>query len=327
MSAASRAKELQPRKIAVTGSSGSLGEAVIDQLIWNFPDAKIVGLDKHPPHRKRDSKRFTFVQCDVRDPNLPARLEGCDAVIHLAFIVDKTGGLTPQEIESINVFGTQNVFRAGVEAGVNQFVYASSIAAYGMHPEYADILLTEDMPLRGNPDFFYSNHKAMVERWLDGFEKDNPKVRIARLRPCIFMGERSPTRPARFLAFTPLIPSIRGFEHVRFQLAHEDDIAAAFSLALAKKAHGAFNLAADQALNLPGVASEMGKWTLPLPKAVLDIGALAFRLGLSPWDPDWLIKASRSNVAMSTDKAKNELGWTPKYSTAGAVLRAVVGKV
>lgn len=316
-------KLINPQTVAVTGASGSLGEAVLDQLVERFPDAKILALDRASPHRRRDPGRVQFVRCDVRDRDLKEKLAGVDALVHLAFIVDRTGGLTPEEIESINLGGTRNVFESGAAAGVRQFVYASSIAAYGMHPENSDRLLTEDMPLRGNPDFFYSHHKSEVEHWLDAFEKDHPKIRIARLRPCIFMGERSPTRPVRLLAYVPVIPSLMGFEHVRFQLAHEDDIAAAFALALEKKAHGAFNLAAEGALSLRDVASAMGKWSLPVPGSVLKLGALAYRMGWSAWDPDWLIKASRSNVAMSTAKARNELGWTPKFRTAGDVLRAV----
>lgn len=312
-----------PKLIAVTGASGSLGEAVIDQLLSAFPGSKILALDVASPHRKRDSNRVTFVRCDVRDADLKDKLAGANAVIHLAFIVEKTGRLTPREIEAINLGGTKNVFTSAAAAGVKQFVYASSLAAYGMHPEYRNILLTEDMPLRGNADFFYSHHKAEVERWLNQFEKKHAKVRIARLRPCTFLGERSPTRPVRLLAYLPVIPTLSGFEHVRFQLAHEDDIAAAFVLALAKKAHGAYNLAADGSLGLRDMATVLGKPTLRLPGSVLKLGALAYRLGLSAFDPDWLVKAARANVALSTVKAKKELGWKPRYKTAGEVLRAL----
>lgn len=312
-----------PKVIAVTGASGSLGEAVIDQLLDAFPRTRIIALDIASPHRRRDPERVQFVCCDVRDRDLAAQLAGVDAVIHLAFIVEKTGGLTPQQIESINLGGTRNVFMAAAAAGVKRFVYASSVAAYGMHPERSKTLLTEDMPLRGNPDFFYAHHKAEVERWLDQFEKKHPEIRIARLRPCIFLGERSATRPVRLLAYTPVIPSLGGYEHVRFQLAHEDDVAAAFVLALAKRAHGAFNLAAEGTVGLRQAASEMGKWSLRLPGSVLKLSALVYRLGLSPFDPDWLIKAARANVIMATGKAQRELGWKPRHPTAGDVLRAV----
>ncbi len=78
---------------------------------------KVVALDIAQPHRNHNPERFTFVKSDVRDVNLKDSLKGVDAVIHLAFIADKTGGLTPKEIESINLDGTRNVFLSGAAAG------------------------------------------------------------------------------------------------------------------------------------------------------------------------------------------------------------------
>jgi len=128
------------------------------------------------------------------------------------------------------------------------------------------------------------------------------------------------------LAYTPVIPTLLGFDDSKLQLAHEDDIATAFRLALTKKAHGAFNLTTDGYLTMRDIAPEMRKWTFPVPKLTLYIGSFIYRLGLSPFDPDWLIKASRANVIMSADKARRELDWHPRYSSPGAVLRALAGK-
>lgn len=322
-------KPAELKTIAVTGAAGSLGEAVLDQLVRRFPQAKIRALDIAKPHRRRDPKQIEFVRCDVRDKNLGEHFKDVDAIIHLAFIVDKVGSLSDSEIRAINVGGTQNVFLSGVAAGVKQFVYASSIAAYGMHAENNSVVLTEESPTRGNPDFFYSCHKAEVEAWLNGFEKENKGVRIARLRPSIFLGERSPTRPVRFLAYVPVIPGLGGFDHVRMQLTHEDDIASAFVLALEKRAHGAYNLAAEGTVNTSELGPGMGKLSFTIPKplvwAGLYAGMAAHKLGWSPWDPDWLIKAGRANVIVSARKAREELGWQPRYDTAIDVLRAVVG--
>ncbi|MBV1882449.1 MAG: NAD-dependent epimerase/dehydratase family protein [Pseudomonadales bacterium] len=314
------------KKIAITGAAGSLGDAIIKQLLKHLPDVNILGLDVSTPKRKRNSSRLTYVKRDVRDKAIQGDFEGVDAVIHLAFIVEKTGGLSEEEIESINLGGTKNVFNACAAAGVKQVVYASSVAAYGMHEDRHNDILTEDCELRGNPDFFYSHHKSLVEYWLNEFEKDNADIKIARLRPCIFAGQDSPTRPVRLLAYTPIIPTLLGFDGAQLQLAHEEDVAMAFRLALVKKAHGAYNLTTEGALTMRDIAPEMGKWTFPIPKVVLKLGSIAHRFGLSPYDPEWLIKASRANVIMSAEKARAELGWEPKYDSPGAVLRAMAGK-
>lgn len=319
-------KKLNFNTIAITGASGSLGHAIIDQLLEYLPNTKILALDLVASKRYRNTKQVEFIKQDVRDSNIRKHLKNVDAMIHLAFIVEKTGGLSASEIESINVGGTKNVFESCAENNIKQIVYASSVAAYGMHKDRHHEILTEDCELRGNPDFFYSHHKSLLEHWLNDFEQAHPKMKIARLRPCIFAGERSPTRPVRLLSYTPVIPTLLGFGGSKLQLAHEEDIATAFRLALMQKAHGAFNLTTDGALTMKDLAPEMGKWTFPLPKASLYLGSIIYRMGLSPFDPDWLIKASRANVIMSAEKAKKELGWNPKYASPGDVLRAIASK-
>ncbi len=312
--------------VAITGAAGSLGEAIVDQILERLPNTSVIGIDLVKPRRKRNSSRVSFIKRDVRDTDLAKDLKGVDALIHLAFIVEKPGRLSADEIESINVGGSQNVFSACASAGVKQIVYASSVAAYGMHRERHNTILTEEQELRGNPDFYYSHHKSLVEHWLNRFEAENKDMIIARLRPCIFAGERSPTRPVHLLSHVPIIPRITGFDDVQLQLAHEDDIATAFYLALVKKAHGSFNLTSEGSLAMKDIAPALGKRSFPLPKAFLYFAIIFYKLKISPWDPGWLIKAGRASVVMSAEKARKELGWKPKYGTPEEVLRALVSK-
>jgi nucleoside-diphosphate-sugar epimerase len=46
-----------------------------------------------------------------------------------------TGAASAEVIRSVNVEGTLNAFRAAAAAGTRRFVYASSVAAYGFHPD------------------------------------------------------------------------------------------------------------------------------------------------------------------------------------------------
>jgi len=84
---------------------------------------------------------------DVREPAaLEGAFRGADVVIHLAFMI--TGNASRQTIRAINVEGTLNAFRAAAAAGAKRFVYASSVAAYGFHPDNP-IGMTEEWPVRG----------------------------------------------------------------------------------------------------------------------------------------------------------------------------------
>jgi nucleoside-diphosphate-sugar epimerase len=187
----------RPLRIAVTGSAGSLGEAVLDLLVADRDVEHVVGIDVAPPRRHAGARKTSHVQADVRDASIGDALRGVDALLHLAFVVERTGSRPLEEVEAINVGGSQNVFRSAVAAGVGHVVYASSIASYGLLPEHHGRTLTEETPCLGSDDFYYSRHKAMVERWLDGLEPTLPSTRIARLRPSIFLSERSTARSVR----------------------------------------------------------------------------------------------------------------------------------
>src|SRR5439155_11222581 len=96
----------------------------------------------------------------VRDAAvLKEAFTGADVVVHLAFLI--IGG-NKQTTRAINVEGTLNVFRAAAAAGVERFVYASSVAAYGFHPDNP-VGMTEDWPTRPADRLFYAQEKAELE--------------------------------------------------------------------------------------------------------------------------------------------------------------------
>jgi nucleoside-diphosphate-sugar epimerase len=101
---------------------------------------------------------------DVRDPDtLRAAFERADVVVHLAFSI--TGTASRETIRVINVEGTLNCYRAAAVAGARRFVYASSVAAYGFHPDNP-IGMTEEWPVRPAARLFYAQQKAELEHLL-----------------------------------------------------------------------------------------------------------------------------------------------------------------
>lgn len=314
-----------PLKIAITGASGSLGEAILDILLPDDEIGEIVAIDLAPPRRNASAAKLYHVRMDVRDAKLAETFKGLDAVIHLAFIVEKTGGKPPEEVESINVGGTQNVFRCAASAGVPHVVYASSVASYGIHPHNRGKLLTEDTPRVASENFYYSRHKTAVELWLDGFEKEHPEMAICRLRPSIFLSERSQTRKVQTLFAAPVQIRMTGVD-VRMQLTHEDDVAQAFVLALKKKAKGAYNVAAEGAVPLGDLGSELGRPSVPVPGNPLRLAKVAARSGYAPMDPVWFDVMEDGEVTVSGAKIRKELRWQPRFETSGDVLRQVAGR-
>jgi UDP-glucose 4-epimerase len=305
-------------KIAVTGAAGQLGTVVLRRLAAERGIDQILSLDLRPPAVA--SPRLTHVRADVRDPNLDDVLRGCDAVIHLAFIVT---GFPPRHVfDDVNVNGSKNVFEKAVAAGVKTIVYASSIAAYGVVPHA--LPLVEDTPRVHQRDFAYASAKFEVEEFLDGFEPRHPDVAIARLRPAIFLGAQMENPLGTLLKRRLMIDT----GATPLPLVWDEDVADAMVLAWKQRARGAFNLAADDAQPGAELARACGLRLLRAPKAVMTAAAaltsLAAKLKLAqPSDPAWMRVGGMAMTA-SSEKAKRELGWKPRCPTAIDVVRRFV---
>ena len=208
-------------RVAITGAAGSLGRAIVKMMLVDDAIASIVAIDIHPLGLIHD--KLSVRVADVRDPEIGRHLEGCDALIHCAFLVENAGTMARETIESINIGGTRNVVRAAVDSGLTQILFASSMGAYGIHPDLEGIVLDERTPTRGNDDFYYFHDKAAVERWLDQFEREHPEIAVARLRPCIFLTDKSTVRPVGLLALSPWMVALRGVD-ARFHVAYDGDV-------------------------------------------------------------------------------------------------------
>src|SRR3712207_5830328 len=129
------------------------------------------------------STKMEYRRGDVRqEDTLVTAFAGADAVAHLAFNI--YGNADRATLRAINVDGTRNAFRAAARAGVERFVYASSVAAYGFWPDNP-IGMTEDHPTRGSKTLFYSQEKAEVEHLLTEEAAAHPEVQLTLFRPTI----------------------------------------------------------------------------------------------------------------------------------------------
>lgn len=305
-------------KIAVTGGSGQLGTLVLRKLAADRKITSIRSIDLRPPLVA--NRKVEAIQADIRDPDFARHLEGCDALVHLAFIV--TPWAPRQVMDAVNVEGSKNVFAAAATANLKTIVYASSVAAYGVVPGHP-AQITEDTPRREQPAFAYAANKFAVEAFLDTFEAEHPHVAIARLRPAILVGSRM--EHALGQAFEArLFPDLGGPES---PLVWDEDVATAVVLCLQKRARGAFNLVAEAGATPAELAEAGGLRLLPIPpaarRAAGELLSLFARLGgTPPADPSWL-SLELPPLAFSSDKARRELGWAPKCPTSRDVLRRV----
>jgi nucleoside-diphosphate-sugar epimerase len=125
---------MRHQRILVTGASGFIGSALTARLL--SLGHEVVAFDRRRPAAPARDKLRVVVGDVVSQTDLRAASEGCDAVVHLAAVVQTHG---PRELfERINVGGTRAVAQAAQAAGVRQLLFMSSIAVLDYRRGYRD---------------------------------------------------------------------------------------------------------------------------------------------------------------------------------------------
>ena len=313
--------------VAVTGPTGTFGSGLIPLLQDDDRIARVIGIARRPfDPAERGWTKMEYRQGDVREPEaLEAAFRGADVVVHLAFLI--TGNAPRKTAREINVDGTLNAFRAAAAAGARRFVYASSVAAYGFHADNPD-LIDEEWPVRPAARLFYAQEKAELEHLLAEEAGTSGSPDLYLLRPPLVLGpnvvgakdllpgplaplgRRLFGRPRRLPVPLPLLVP----EHP-LQFVHEDDVGRALQLCVvAAGPPGSYNIAGDGVLTAADVAREFGALPVRVPAGPAQAAARALsRLPFLPPAAEWIEAASRPAI-MDTTKAREELGWEPRFS-------------
>ena len=327
--------------VAVTGPTGTLGFGLIPLLQADDRVTRIVGVARRPfDPAAHGWTKMEYRRGDVRDlAALRDAFGNADVVVHLAFLV--TGAASGQAIREINLAGTLNAFRAATAAGARRFVYSSSVAAYGFHRDNP-MGMTEDWPARPAARLFYAQEKAELEHLLQAEAAAPPAgPALYLLRPSIVLGPdtvggkdllRWPLAPlARRLAgrtgrlplpVPVLVPTLP------VQFVHEDDVGQALLLCVvAAGPPGAYNIAADGILTGTDIARELGMLPLAVPAgpvqaAARAIAALPFLPSVAQW-----VEAASHPAIMDTTRAKQELGWAPRFTALEALRDSLHGRL
>jgi UDP-glucose 4-epimerase len=315
-------------RIAVTGATGNVGVQAVRAMARRPEVEEVVGIARRRPFLDLDG--VTWREADVSAHDLVPLFRGCDAVVHLAWVLQPSRDAA--RLERVNVEGSRRVFAAAARARVGAVVHASSVAAYSPGPKTRPV--DESWPTGGLPASTYSRQKAAVERVLDGFEAEHPRTRVVRLRPGLVLQREAATELRRlFLGpFVPgvlvrrrLIAVVPRLPGLCFQVVHAADAGDAFARAAVGDASGAFNLATEPVLDAAELARIVGARPVPLPRvparAVVD---LTWRLRLHPAEPAWL-DLLLSVPVMDVTRARRALGWVPIRSADEVVLEVLDG--
>ena len=327
-----------PLTVAVTGPTGEIGKPLMSELERRDEVGTVLGMARRPFDPAEEGwKRVSYRRGDILDRGaLAALFDGVDAAVHLAFAIFGSR----EETRRVNLQGTRNVFEAALTAGVKRLVYASSVAAYGFHPENPQPL-NEDVPPRGSEGFYYSRQKAELEVLLDELLLGS-EVEAYVFRPCIVAGPRATMLIEQTVEAVrvgdpvplvrkgveklPLVAPILPDPGTPIQLVHHDDVAQAMGAAICGDGPpGVYNLAGEGEIQVRDIARALGWRWVPVPRPAVSLGtAAARRLSFASPKLEWAIAAD-TPVLMDTTKARQELGWRPRHPAQETLGETVAG--
>lgn len=121
-------------KALVTGGAGFIGSNLVDQLIEEGHEVRIVDNMSNGKEENINEKAECH-KLDIRD-NLDEVFEGIDVVFHLAAMARVQPSIEdPISFNDVNVNGTLNLLEHCRKHGVKRFIFSSSSSVYGNPPE------------------------------------------------------------------------------------------------------------------------------------------------------------------------------------------------
>lgn len=276
--------------VAVTGSSGKLGRAVVLRL--EAEGYRVTRLDSAVPPEPRGN--FTRVDLTDYGQTLDALLgvddrhDAVDALVHLAAI-PAPGLYSNVATFHHNIAVTFNVFQAAKRAGIKNIVYASSETVLGLpfdiDPPYVPV--DEEYPAR--PESNYSLVKHLEETMAAQFTRWDPELKIVGLR---FSNVMDPEDYAAFASFDA-DPSARIWNLWSYIDARD----------------GA--QAVVKGLQYDGVGFET--YVIASPDTVMSRSSSQL---VAEYFPDVPVtrELGQHETLLSIDKAKRLLGYAPEYS-------------
>jgi nucleoside-diphosphate-sugar epimerase len=232
---------------------------------------------------------------ELHSSDLKARIEGATAVVHLHGGVDET----------------RKLLAAAGSVGVQHLVLLSSATAYGAWPNNP-VPLTEDAPLRPNPDLEFAVRAAERERLAAEWKHDHPGTTVTVLRPAVPVAEEMSGWLARGLREASAIRPA-GPDDPPCQYVHLDDLASAIVLALGQRLDGPFNVAPDGWIPGDRLRALEGGPRVRVPEPVARRFAwLRWRLNPSSAPPG-LLPFTLHSWVVANDRIK-AAGWAPAFS-------------
>lgn len=324
-------------RVFVTGSAGLLGSHIAERL-------KASGHDVVALVRPTSDLGFLgrlgaeLVEGDLLAPGTYRdALRRCGAVVHAAALVTQPAGW--EAYREVNVQGTRLVLEAAASAGVRRALHVSTVAVYGgLGGRWRRIAedAPTDAPLAQRE--VYARSKRMAEDVAWGLHRAGA-LDVRLIRPCLVYGERDRIvlpRLARYLRMPVTLIVGRGTNPLPVVYAGNVADGAVLALVRREASGRAYNLASDFPVTQREFLAMVARGLGTRPRFLHVPFAAAYALGWL-WHATGVRGGSCRRVSLTpraialmarpnpfaSDRARQELGWTPRVGPAEAIRRAV----
>ena len=315
-------------KALVTGANGFTGSHLVKAL--EKRGDQVVGLVRKSSNLARlDDTQIQLVYGDITDRNaLRKAMQEVDTVFHTAAYVE-LGLVDEQQMERVNVDGTQTVLEIAKETGVSKIVYCSTIGVYG---DTQGRVVNETFS-RTQEDFSsaYDRTKYQAQKLVDKFSADG--LPIVSIMPSGILGVDDPHFGPVFKLF------LKGWLKLWLGgdrmtgIVHVDDLVNAMILAAERGQSGehyiisAGDLPTREMFEIISQETDINVPTEVPQPIVRFVGNLLDPIGkLLNWNPP--IGRERVHylyercVRVDATKARKELGW--KHQPVNEILKEIV---
>jgi dihydroflavonol-4-reductase len=312
----------------VTGATGFVGWHVARTLLERGRSVRALARD---PARLRELPEVQGVQGDLRDPaSLQRAVEGCGVVFHVAADY-RLWTREPHEMYRSNVEGTRAMLEAARRAGVERFVYTSTVGcigipAVGTGDENCPAHL-EDMQ---GP---YKRSKFLAEQVALEYAKEGFPVVIVNPTAPVGDHDFKPT-PTGKIVVDFVRGAIPAYVDTGLNVVDVRDVACGHLAACERGVPGERYILGSENLTLQQILETLAGILGRKAPSVQIPYALAYAAGVAstawaevtgkePRAPLDGVRMSRKKMWVRHDKATRNLGYSPG-SAADAMRRAVV---
>lgn len=338
--------QINGKRILLTGGSGFLGRAIIAEILNETSPLytkELTVFDLKPPEGIAED-RVIYVKGDVRDAKrLKEVCRGMDAVIHSAAVVD-WGNRTETEIMEVNFGGTKNVIEACRFNGVKALLYTSSLDVLFDGRELVDV--DEDTPYPELHSSYYCTTKYLAEKMV--LESNCDILKTCALRPADIYGGGDPFHIGSLIGMAKGGFYVRlGDGEAKSQHVYVGNIAYAHVMAVKALLEDKSKVAGNPYFITDGPGSNFFNFfdnivletgcriwprNLWLPRrfayvigSVSEFIALILRpiIKYTPKMSRFAVLYTCTNFTFSSDRAKSDFGFVPKYNMEEAMERTV----